>query len=76
MDSVKYNPVASVLRQCDKSKSSSFDSLRVNSAAQPRHRWSRTQRTPQQNAELKKILAVRIEDSWITGILIITRTEN
>ena len=53
MDSVKYDSIASILRQCDISKSSSIDTLRLNSDAIPRHRWSRNQRTPQQIAELQ-----------------------
>ena len=52
MDSVKHDPIASVLRQCDTSKSSSFDTLRVNSAALPRHRSSLTQQISQQIDEL------------------------
>ena len=53
MDSFKSYPIASILRQSDTSKSSSLDTLRANSAALPRHRCSRNQRTPQQIAELK-----------------------
>ena len=54
MDSVKYNPIASILRQCDTTKSFSFNTHRANSAALLQHRWSRNHRTTQQIAELKK----------------------
>ena len=54
MDSVTYDPIASVLRQCDSEKSHSWDTFRANSASFPRPRWNRHQRTPQQIAELKK----------------------
>ena len=37
IDFVKYDPIASILRRCDISKSFSFDTPRVNSAAIPRH---------------------------------------
>ena len=70
IDSVKYDPIASVLRQCDSRKTSSTDTLHANSFSFPRPRWNRNQRTPQQTAELKKSLAVKRVDSVFTGTLI------
>ena len=54
MDSVTYDPIASVLRQFDSYKISSADTLQANSSSFPRPRWNRNQRTPHQIAELKK----------------------
>ena len=54
MNSVTYDPIASVLRQCDSHKTSTTDTLHANSFSFPRQKWNRNQRTPQQIAQLQK----------------------
>ena len=63
MDSIKYDQIACIIHQCDTSKSSSFDALRVYSAALPRHRWSRNHRTLSRLLKLRRILPARLVDN-------------
>ena len=46
LESVKYDQIVSILLKCDTGKTSSLDTLRVNSAALPRPKLSHNQRTP------------------------------
>ena len=64
INSVKYNPIASVLRQCDANKDSSSATLLENYTTFPRHRWNRNHRTPQQIAELKKVSRCKTCGKW------------
>ena len=70
MDSVTYDPIASVLRQYDSQKTYSADTLLANSVTFYRPSCNRNQRTPQQIPELKKNLAVKLVASGVIGTLI------
>ena len=64
MDSVTYDPIASVLHQCDSQNSYSSDTLRANCTSFSRPKRNRYQRTPQQIAELTKKFCCKRYELW------------
>ena len=65
MDSVAYDPIASVLSQRYSIKTYSDGLLFANSSSFPRTRWNRNQLTPQKIAELKKKYSCKTCGLWI-----------
>ena len=64
MDSVTYDPIASILHRCDSHKSDSTDTLRANSTSFSKPRCNRNQLTAQQIAELKEKSRCKTSGLW------------
>ena len=67
MDSVTFDPIVSIIRQCDSQKSHSLNTLRDNYASFPRPKWNRHKRTPQKIAKDKKNPAAKVLAFGVTG---------
>ena len=64
MAAIRYDPIASVLRQCDSNKLYSTSTLHANSSAFPRRRWNNSHKTPQQIAEMKRTSRCKTCGQW------------
>ena len=65
MASFRYDPIASVLRQCDSNNLCSTSTLHANSSAFPRPRWNNSYKTNQQIGEIKRTSRCKTCGQWV-----------